>query len=100
MLVVLLGLAVLSLVTVSVAAMFVEMEEQQIERDLMHEIKALRVEVSRLRDELREIWSSGTTPAPATGSGLGGQAGLGERSVGGSGPGAGAEPSCVQVRRC
>jgi voltage-gated potassium channel len=44
-LVVLLGLAVLSLVTASVAAMFVETEERQIERDLMHAIAALRAEV-------------------------------------------------------
>ena len=50
--VVLLGLAVLSLVTASVAAMFVETEERQIERDLMHEIGSLRAEVRSLRDEL------------------------------------------------
>ncbi|UUZ71408.1 hypothetical protein LP415_20560 [Polaromonas sp. P1(28)-8] len=55
MLVVLLGLAVLSLVTASVAAMFVETEERQIERDLMHAIGALRVEVKSLHDELREL---------------------------------------------
>ena len=54
-LVVLLGLAVLSLVTASVAAMFVEVEERQIERDLMHEIGALRVEVRNLHAELREL---------------------------------------------
>lgn len=54
-LVVLLGLAVLSLVTASVAAMFVETEERQIERDLMHEIGTLRAEVRNLRDELREL---------------------------------------------
>lgn len=51
--VVMLGLAVLSLVTASVAAMFVETEERQIERDLMHEIGALRSEVASLRNELR-----------------------------------------------
>lgn len=54
-LVVLLGLAVLSLVTASVAAMFVETEERQIERDLMHEIGALRKEVRSLHDELRAL---------------------------------------------
>ena len=54
-LVVLLGLAVLSLVTAAVAAMFVETEERQIERDLMHEIGNLRTEVRNLRDELREL---------------------------------------------
>lgn len=53
--VVLLGLAVLSLVTASVAAMFVETEERQIERDLMHEIGALRSEVRSLRNELLEL---------------------------------------------
>ena len=53
--VVLLGLAVLSLVTASVAAMFVETEERQIERDLMHEIGNLRAEVRSLRDEVREL---------------------------------------------
>ena len=51
--VVLLGLAVLSLVTASVAAMFVETEERQIERALMQEIGSLRSEVRSLRDELR-----------------------------------------------
>ncbi len=52
-LVVLLGLAVLSLATASVAAMFVETEERQIERDLLREIGALRAEVRALRDEVR-----------------------------------------------
>lgn len=54
-LVVLLGLAVLSLVTASLAAMFVETEERQIERDLMHAIGALRAEVRSLHAELREL---------------------------------------------
>jgi voltage-gated potassium channel len=53
--VVLLGLAVLSLVTASVAAMFVETEERQVERDLMHEIGALRAEVRHLHEELRNM---------------------------------------------
>lgn len=60
--VVLLGLAVLSLVTASVAAMFVETEERQIERDLMHEIAALRVEVRSLHDEIRELKNLRRTP--------------------------------------
>ena len=51
--VVMLGLAVFSMVTASVAAMFVETEERQIERDLMKELGALRNEVRQLRDELR-----------------------------------------------
>ncbi len=54
-LVVLLGLAVLSLVTASVAAMFVETEERQIERDLMQAISDLRMEVRGLHDELRKL---------------------------------------------
>jgi voltage-gated potassium channel len=55
-LVVLLGLAVLSLVTASLAALFVEQEveeeERQIERDLMREIHALRRQVDALHDRL------------------------------------------------
>jgi voltage-gated potassium channel len=44
-LLVLIGLAVLSLVTASVAAIFVGTEERQIEHDLMKELAALRAEV-------------------------------------------------------
>ena len=55
-LVVLLGLAVLSLVTASLAAIFVEREvdeeERQIERDLMREIRHVRDEVAELRRAL------------------------------------------------
>jgi voltage-gated potassium channel len=51
--VVLLGLAVLSLVTASLAAIFVEREveeeERQIERDLMREIRHLKAEVQDLK---------------------------------------------------
>ncbi len=61
--VVLLGLAVLSLVTASVAAMFVETEEREIERDLMREIAALRSEVRALRAEVLEAGSR-RNPAP------------------------------------
>ena len=54
--VVLLGLAVLSLVTASVAALFVQKnvheEERQIEKELMREIRSVREEVSALRREL------------------------------------------------
>ena len=50
--VVLLGLAVLSLVTASVAAMFVQSEERQIERDLMHAIGQLRIDIHKLREEV------------------------------------------------
>ena len=52
-LIVLVGLAVLSLVTASVAAIFVGTEERQIERDLMREIGSLRAEVHHLAAELR-----------------------------------------------
>ena len=56
--VVLLGLAVLSLVTASVAALFVERdvqyEERVIERELMHEIRQVRDEVANLRKELAD----------------------------------------------
>jgi voltage-gated potassium channel len=54
--VVLLGLAVLSLVTASVAALIVEkdveQEERAIERELMHEIRAVRQELTALRKEI------------------------------------------------
>ena len=59
--VVMLGLAVFSMVTASVAAMFVETEERQIERDLMQEIGALRHEVRSLREALQ---ANSSPPAP------------------------------------
>ena len=56
-LVVLLGLAVLSLVTASLSAIFVEKEveaeDRQIEKDLMREIKHLRQEVAELRQDIQ-----------------------------------------------
>jgi voltage-gated potassium channel len=54
-LVVLLGLAVLSLVTASVAAIFVGKEERDIERELMKEIRALRAEVAALRHHQQTV---------------------------------------------
>jgi len=59
-LMVLLGLSVLSLVTASLAAIFVEQEvedevvagEMQIEHELMREIRALRNQVQALQDRL------------------------------------------------
>ena len=57
-LVVLLGLAVLSLVTASVAAVFVGNEERDIERELMTEIRALRAEVAALHQHQQTIWAS------------------------------------------
>jgi voltage-gated potassium channel len=56
-LVVLLGLAVLSLATASLAAIFVEKdveaEEKHMEHDLMRELKLVREELQSLRDEVR-----------------------------------------------
>ena len=51
--VVLMGLAVLSLVTASVAAMLVEVEERAVDSELLREIHALRMEVRHLRDEVQ-----------------------------------------------
>lgn len=60
--VVLLGLAVLSLVTASLAAIFVEeevqVEDRQIEQDLLVELRSLRAEVAELRAEVRTGLSS------------------------------------------
>ena len=65
-LVVLLGLAVLSMVTAAVAAIFVEVEERQIERDLLHEIGNLRGEVRELRALMLVSSAANTAPgAPA-----------------------------------
>jgi voltage-gated potassium channel len=69
--VVLLGLTVLSLVTASLSAIFVEKEvaneERQIEKSLMQEIGLLRQEVTELR---REIQARDTSHPPAMLSGL------------------------------
>ena len=58
-LVVLLGLAVLSLVTASLSAIFVEKEveaeEREIERTLLAELWVLREELHSLRQEVREL---------------------------------------------
>lgn len=57
--VVLLGLAVLSLVTASVAALFVQkdvhIEERKIEHELMHEIKRVQAELEQLRQALNSL---------------------------------------------
>lgn len=55
--VVLIGLAVLSLVTASVAAMFVESEERQMEQELMKELVLLRQDVRALRHEVHQLRS-------------------------------------------
>ena len=52
MVVVLFGLAVLSLVTASVAAMLVQTDECQLARKLLHEIAELRGELRSLRAEV------------------------------------------------
>ena len=49
------GLSVLSVVTATVAAFFIEVEEKQVERDLLHEIGVTLDFVSDLRAELRVI---------------------------------------------
>jgi voltage-gated potassium channel len=58
-LVVLLGLAVLSLVTASLSAIFVEKEveaeEREIEKQLLREIRVLREELHSLRQEVSEM---------------------------------------------
>ncbi|MDZ7939351.1 MAG: potassium channel family protein [Rhodoferax sp.] len=59
--VVLLGLAVLSLVTASVAAILVEVEERKVESDLLHELRSLRAEVQDLR---RVVSAQAARPAP------------------------------------
>jgi voltage-gated potassium channel len=61
--VVLLGLAVLSLVTASVAAMFVEMEEREVENDLMRELRSLRHELAGLRDQVQALSTPVSPPA-------------------------------------
>jgi voltage-gated potassium channel len=61
--VVLLGLAVLSLVTASVAAMLVETDEQKVQHELLHEIAALRAEVRSLQAELHAMQTERTPPA-------------------------------------
>lgn len=74
-LVVLLGLAVLSLVTASVSAIFVEAEERDFEgatvqqlKDLHHQIRCLRDEIQGLRDHATAsaMASSRIAPPPST----------------------------------
>jgi voltage-gated potassium channel len=62
--VVLLGLAVLSLVTASVAAMFVEREERQFEHDLLHQISTLQTEVRNLRADIQALRAEAPTAQP------------------------------------
>ena len=64
--VVLLGLAVLSLATASLAAIFVEKdvaeEEDQLAQDLLREINLLREDIRVLRDEVRQLRAPSLQP--------------------------------------
>lgn len=64
--VVLLGCGVLSLITASVAAMFVKSQEREVEREILaelhREIKALRIEVEALRRDARLAARHGAGP--------------------------------------
>ena len=60
--VVLLGLAVLSLVTASVAALLVEVEERAVEHDLLQELGNLRAEVHQLRQDLHQRTAAAAPP--------------------------------------
>lgn len=51
---VLIGYAILSLVTASIAAFFIGEDEQQLRRELHRDIKALRDEVRQLRESLQQ----------------------------------------------
>lgn len=53
--VVLLGLAVLSLVTASVAALFVKTEERAIERELLQELDHMRAQVTALQVAVTDL---------------------------------------------
>ena len=52
--IVLLGWTVISLVTASIAALFVGEEEKELRREMHHDIKALRLEIAELREQVRE----------------------------------------------
>lgn len=62
--IVLLGYAMFSLVTASIAALFVEEEEAGLERELHADIRALAREVAALRQELRERAVHAAAPEP------------------------------------
>ncbi len=62
--VVLLGYGLLSLVTASIAAMFVGSQERKVERDILHDMhtqmRSLRHEIDGLRNEVRQLRQSVT----------------------------------------
>lgn len=62
--VVLLGLGVLSLVTASVAALLVQTEERQIERDLLRELRGIRHQLAALDANVADLRNR--LPATAT----------------------------------
>ena len=72
--VVLLGLAVLSLVTASLSAIFVEQEvvaeDRQIEKDLLREIARLREDVAQIHRDIQRIKGQAPDERP-TGNGVG-----------------------------
>ncbi len=59
--IVLLGYAVLSLVTATIAALFIGEEEKDLRHELHHDMRELRREIAELRDELK-TQRSGKTP--------------------------------------
>jgi voltage-gated potassium channel len=61
--IVVLGLAVLSMVTASVAAMFVEADERQFERDMRMHIQNLQAEVQKMRELLESQSSRNREPS-------------------------------------
>jgi voltage-gated potassium channel len=65
---VLLGYGLLSLVTASIAAMFVGSQERKVERDILHDMhtqmRSLRHEIDGLRNEVRQL-RQGNAPADA-----------------------------------
>ena len=63
-LMVLLGMAFLSVATASIAALLVGESERRIERELLSEIRTLRREVGLLRAELSDRRPPGADPGP------------------------------------
>lgn len=62
--IVLLGYAVFSVVTATIAAIFVGEDEKRLERELHADIRSLRQEIAALRDELRDAMPGAKTDRP------------------------------------
>jgi len=60
--IVLLGYAVLSLVTATIAALFIGEEEKEMRREMHRDMRALRGEITELQSELRALRSEKTAP--------------------------------------